>query len=599
MNSIQDHKLPIEEGKDYDDFDESRLPYTLLRNLGHGHSANVEEVRDELTKVLFARKTIKIPHHRLSKQERSKVFHNEVKIIRALGSHHHIISVFATYVTKRHFALILQPLASDGDLEDFLAEYWNNVRESKEHEADEATREKCICKACISGHGVCDRAESAKALKARLQGMESILKQAYGCLAAGLAFMHGKKVRHKDVKPRNILVHNGLMIYTDFGYSFDSNGFSRSTTVGRPGFLTRKYSAPEVLGYEDRNSKSDVYSLGCVFIDLLSALTQARDHDDIDCHSHSMDAIHQELVALKLDPPLSSLPELILQMTMIEPSQRLCAADVAIEISTGSQLCCKACRLAPLDGRNEQALFDGCVISNKTRLFVPEHTSNEECVDVDPTTNKISTAQSEQESRSVQQHGEDESTPIEDRVFDNDAMDISETMTGALGLTLPAVVNLEDRNFTKPQTDVQTVVSGGNEDPIADHTPEYKSIGTYKPTPQGRSEPPKPATDGSGQGRYAGYPEVSPDLFTLYFVTQQAGYELRPGSQFFVEGRVFAMIYADFESESNAKRDDLAITTGANGQKIYSKILRYVVIKVNKQQQCVYAWSVSNCNILL
>lgn len=117
--------LPIAEGKDYKDVDEALLPYELVRNLGHGHSGNVEEVRDKTTSQLYARKTMRIPFSSRLKAECSAMFHNEVKIIRGLRTHRHIISVHATYVTKCEFGIIL---ASEGDLESFLVEYWVSVR---------------------------------------------------------------------------------------------------------------------------------------------------------------------------------------------------------------------------------------------------------------------------------------------------------------------------------------------------------------------------------------------------------------------------------------------------------------------------------------
>jgi hypothetical protein len=48
----------IEQGKDYDNIDENDLLYVHVRNLGHGHSGAVEEVKDVITHKLYARKTI-------------------------------------------------------------------------------------------------------------------------------------------------------------------------------------------------------------------------------------------------------------------------------------------------------------------------------------------------------------------------------------------------------------------------------------------------------------------------------------------------------------------------------------------------------------
>ncbi|KAF1840143.1 kinase-like protein [Cucurbitaria berberidis CBS 394.84] len=222
--------LYIEEGKDYFLDDNEELPYRLVKNLGHGHSATVEEVVDQWTGAVYARKVFRING---SKSERRRIFSNEIKIIRRLERHHHIVRVFATYISRRETGLILSPVASQGDLESFLQDF----REGR----------------CTES------------------GMHTLIS-AFGCLASGLLFMHTQHVRHKDIKPRNILVHQNTVIYTDFGYSLDHSTATGSTTTGRPHTLTRKYCAPEVQEWEPRNAKSDIFSLGCVFFEIFATL---------------------------------------------------------------------------------------------------------------------------------------------------------------------------------------------------------------------------------------------------------------------------------------------------------------------------------------
>lgn len=223
--------LHIREGDDVFIDDNMVLPYRLVKNLGHGHSANVEMVEDMQTKAVYARKVFRI---RNSRDERRRIFENEIKIIRRLSHHHHVIQVFATYVAKREVGLILSPVADGGDLDAFL--------------------------------------HDCKEMDELLPEQASILKSAFGCLARGLHFMHHENIRHKDIKPRNILIHQGTVIYTDFGYSLDYSFTMQSTTTGRPYAFTQKYCAPEVRDWEPRNSKSDIFSLGCVFLEILAAL---------------------------------------------------------------------------------------------------------------------------------------------------------------------------------------------------------------------------------------------------------------------------------------------------------------------------------------
>jgi serine/threonine protein kinase len=326
MKSDVTQVLIIEEGGDYEDVDEAQLPYVLVQNLGHGHSGNVEEVRDKHTNTTYARKTIAIPPNKATKIERMKVFKNEVEIIRGLDNHRHIVSVFATYATKRHFGIILQPVASDGDLGSFLSGYWDNISELDDSDS------------------------SAQ----RLTTMATVLERGFGCLASGLEFMHERNIRHKDIKPHNILVHKGRLIYTDFGYSFDSTGFSRSTTVGRPSFFTPRYSAPEVAEHEDRDSRSDVFSLGCVFFDMLLALTRTLHSEEIERFATKVCLLHKQILECQAPPSICTVPYVITKMTVYTALERFSASQAKIIILDSPGSGCLDCKAIDLDQRRSR-----------------------------------------------------------------------------------------------------------------------------------------------------------------------------------------------------------------------------------------------------
>lgn len=226
--------LQIEEGQHYFLEPEDELPYKLLRNLGHGGCANVEEVLDQRTGRVFARKVFRIGG---SSAERKRIFENEVKVIRRLAPHHHITQIFATYVGRHQVGILLTPVADRGSLDIFLQD----------------AQEGLLTQTDLN-----------------------ILYYSFGCLASGLQFMHAQKVRHKDIKPHNILVHRNSLIYTDFGSSLDYSADTQSDTTGHPDSITRKYAAPEVHNCEPRSRKSDVFSLGCVYFEILCALTLGR-----------------------------------------------------------------------------------------------------------------------------------------------------------------------------------------------------------------------------------------------------------------------------------------------------------------------------------
>jgi serine/threonine protein kinase len=224
----------VSEGADLQISDRGVLPYRVIRNLGMGGCATVEMVKDITTGRTFAHKLFRKyrgPNLGKFKQE----VENEIMIMRRLSSHPHIIRLFATYSCGRDFGLILTPVADSGDLATYLL-------------------------------GISD---SGNPLTAE---QSAVLVRAYGCLASGLAYIHQHTIRHKDIKPQNILVHQGRVIYTDFGIAFDGSYLDNTTTTGPPNAFTRRYCAPEVASWAKRNRKSDIFSLGCVYIELLTVL---------------------------------------------------------------------------------------------------------------------------------------------------------------------------------------------------------------------------------------------------------------------------------------------------------------------------------------
>ncbi len=100
----------------------------------------------------------------------------------------------------------------------------------------------------------------------------SLLRGFYGCLANALQYLHNSKIRHRDIKPENILIKGSRVLLTDFGLSFDWEHLSRSTTTADSA-KTPVYAAPEVAFFERRkNSSSDIWSLGCVFLEMVTVL---------------------------------------------------------------------------------------------------------------------------------------------------------------------------------------------------------------------------------------------------------------------------------------------------------------------------------------
>jgi len=98
------------------------------------------------------------------------------------------------------------------------------------------------------------------------------LRTFFGCICSAVRYLHQQNCRHKDIKPANILVKDDQVYITDFGLALDWTELQAETTAGIPTMYTHAYAAPEVADGARRNTKSDIWSLGCVFLDILLSL---------------------------------------------------------------------------------------------------------------------------------------------------------------------------------------------------------------------------------------------------------------------------------------------------------------------------------------
>ena len=96
------------------------------------------------------------------------------------------------------------------------------------------------------------------------------------CLLSGLANIHSKRIRHGDVKPSNILVKNGSVFYTDFGNCKMLDEDEIPTTDNTRSKRSPNYGSPEVEDKLSKNLKGDIFSLGCVFMEMTTVLCRRR-----------------------------------------------------------------------------------------------------------------------------------------------------------------------------------------------------------------------------------------------------------------------------------------------------------------------------------
>jgi eukaryotic-like serine/threonine-protein kinase len=93
-------------------------------------------------------------------------------------------------------------------------------------------------------------------------------------VADALEYAHQHGVVHRDIKPENILLHGGHAMVADFGIALAaarSDGGTRMTETGMS-LGTPHYMAPEqAMGEREITPKADIYALGCVLYEMLTA----------------------------------------------------------------------------------------------------------------------------------------------------------------------------------------------------------------------------------------------------------------------------------------------------------------------------------------
>lgn len=109
---------------------------------------------------------------------------------------------------------------------------------------------------------------------------EQIFEIMTGCCSA-LSYTHDRGIIHRDIKPENIMLRpNGQIVITDFGIAKVKH-LARMTALN-VAIGTVEYMSPEQVRGSEVDARSDVFSLGGVFYELVTRKTPFGSGDFVD-----------------------------------------------------------------------------------------------------------------------------------------------------------------------------------------------------------------------------------------------------------------------------------------------------------------------------
>jgi serine/threonine protein kinase len=215
-----------------------------LRWMGNmGSSAKAMVCAHATTKECGFEDTIAIKELRTRSESAKQKVLEEIKNLRGLR-HAHTIELLGTLITPDTRGILMFPVASY-NLFDFMALASDHNKKS-----------------LVDASAVKHEHEHA-----------TFLRRYFACLCQVLIYLHEVlQIKHKDIKPENILVDRyDSIILTDFGISTRHADSKTPVTVG-PTDYTVKYGAPEAVSYKARGFEMDIFSLGCVFLEMATVI---------------------------------------------------------------------------------------------------------------------------------------------------------------------------------------------------------------------------------------------------------------------------------------------------------------------------------------
>ena len=146
-------------------------------------------------------------------------------------------------------------------------------------------------------------------------------------LASALAYAHKQGVLHRDVKPRNVIIHaDGSVKLLDFGIAKAmAEGISSAETTAaltRDGWMigTLEYMSPEQVGGKPLDARSDIFSLAVVLYELATGRHPFRGESRLATAASILACRYQPITST--DPQARALDAVLSKAIVREPGDR-------------------------------------------------------------------------------------------------------------------------------------------------------------------------------------------------------------------------------------------------------------------------------------
>jgi serine/threonine protein kinase len=208
---------------------------------------------------------------------------NEIKILGQISKqrHQHIVELIGSYVHRQRsgyeLGLLIWPVAQT-DLAAFLQDIdylgnWIGHSNDNDDEDLETVLHNLTTLIGLDPVYLLPPFQPRIAFVGRYRRVLDYLSKTIGCTANAIAWLHKHGIRHKDIKPAQILLSTHGLWLTDFGWSKDVSNLANSATSGGE-VITLKYHAPERAAKKRCGTAEDIFALGCVFLEIGTRLTR-------------------------------------------------------------------------------------------------------------------------------------------------------------------------------------------------------------------------------------------------------------------------------------------------------------------------------------